>query len=769
LPWPTPQDYNEAIQSPQISFNDPDLKQGVIETTTLGLPKPITGGFASVYRVKCKTRDWAVRCFLREFRDQQERYEAISRHLQLAKSPYIVGFEFLAQGIRIKGNWYPILKMEWVQGELLNSYIRKHIGKPDAFQELAKRWLMMIQALRSARIAHGDLQHGNVLVVNGDFRLIDYDGMYVPALTGKFSNEVGHRNYQHPQRTEFDFGPSIDNFSAWVIYVSLLALSIDSNLWNQMKAGDECLLFRREDFEEPFASKQLSLLSSHRDQRLVSLVGLFQSILYRSPDQVPAIDNQLSIDLTTAPPSSSLPSTANRPSWLYGQAGPNSSNQLASAKPEEVLSTDSTWVLDFISPPAKTEDQELQIEPAAGRTLFLAASSLIVAVLSTNVFIGLFATVATGMVLLSAVFVVVIVTTTGLWLRHLYLHEPVVQTMAQLTIQKYQERNRLEGCRRYLKDNEKRISEARGLETKTQRELNSRLTDLRQKEQREKTQANDKLNLTLESIDAKRAVINRNEATALKALSDRIGLEIARLTNSIAASMTAESNELSAALAGKQKQILKDFLSGYGIDDAQISGIGEKMKARLRYSGFRTARDIEYWSVREVGGIGDVKASMLEAWRQQIASRVKLPNSLTAQEIANIKAKYGSQRQALEKQRTASEQQLSNEVNGVKTRYANERKPLEAEQATAQRKTDELLQEITNRYASESRGLSDQQARLRFESNEQCRKISDEISKTRKQMSEHQWQLAKLERDLATFKNVSFKTYFGILVGLQRL
>ena len=212
MPWPTPQDYNEAIQTPQISFNDPDLKQGSVETTHLGLPKAITGGFASVYRLKCKNRDWAVRCFLREFQDQQERYEAISRHLQLTKSPYIVGFEFQAQGIRVKGSWYPILKMEWVQGELLNSYIQKQQGKPEVFWELAKRWLTMIHALRSAGIAHGDLQHGNVVVVNGDFRLIDYDGMFVPSLKGKFSNEVGHRNYQHPQRTEFDFGPTIDNF-----------------------------------------------------------------------------------------------------------------------------------------------------------------------------------------------------------------------------------------------------------------------------------------------------------------------------------------------------------------------------------------------------------------------------------------------------------------------------------------------------------------------------------------------------------------------------
>lgn len=275
MPWPTPQDYNEAIQSPRLSFNDPELKTGTPETTPLGLPRPITGGFASVYRLRCGQKDWAIRCFLREFADQRQRYESISRHLLAAKLPYTVGFEFLPQGIRIRGQWYPVLKMEWVRGELLNEYIRKHLGDSTALLNLANRWMSLIKALHSAGIAHGDLQHGNVVVVNGDFRLIDYDGMYVPALAGRTSNEVGHRNYQHPQRTQYDFGPSTDNFAAWVIYVSLLALSIDPGLWHRVKAGDEYLLFRREDFAEPFSSGTFTLLSTHPDQRIETLSNFF--------------------------------------------------------------------------------------------------------------------------------------------------------------------------------------------------------------------------------------------------------------------------------------------------------------------------------------------------------------------------------------------------------------------------------------------------------------------------------------------------------------
>jgi hypothetical protein len=91
----------------------------------------------------------------------------------------------------------------------------------------------MIKTLQQASVAHGDLQHGNVFVVGEELRLVDYDGMYVPSLTGKTSHEIGHRNYQHPHRTERDFGPHLDTFSAWVIYASLIVPAIDSTLWHR--------------------------------------------------------------------------------------------------------------------------------------------------------------------------------------------------------------------------------------------------------------------------------------------------------------------------------------------------------------------------------------------------------------------------------------------------------------------------------------------------------------------------------------------------------
>jgi len=139
MSWPPPQDYNEAIQNPQLNFTDPELRAGVPEMTPLGLPRAITGGFASVYRLRCGGRDWAVRCFLRAVPDQQERYAAIGRHLAAAKLPYTVGFAFQPGGIKVGGRAYPLLKMEWVDGEPLERWIEDHLGDPAALRALAER------------------------------------------------------------------------------------------------------------------------------------------------------------------------------------------------------------------------------------------------------------------------------------------------------------------------------------------------------------------------------------------------------------------------------------------------------------------------------------------------------------------------------------------------------------------------------------------------------------------------------------------------------
>jgi tetratricopeptide (TPR) repeat protein len=289
--WPTPQDYNEAIQNPAACLRDAALQHGAAATDRLGLPRPVSGAFASVYHFNCSKSEWAVRCFLHPIHDQEERYEALSDYIDHDDLQCTVPFTFLPEGIRIHNEWFPLLKMEWVKGRNLNAFIEKYLASSSRISALADSFKSMCADLDRAGIAHGDLQHGNIMVLDdGSLRLVDYDGMFVPALRGCQSNELGHRNYQHPQRNKNHFGAYLDNFSAWTIYTSLRALAVQPSLWAQLKGGDECLLLRQTDYQDPLASPAFSHLEHHPDKEIAHMAKCIRYFLTLPVEQVPGLN-----------------------------------------------------------------------------------------------------------------------------------------------------------------------------------------------------------------------------------------------------------------------------------------------------------------------------------------------------------------------------------------------------------------------------------------------------------------------------------------------
>ncbi len=324
--WPTPQDYNEAIQIPVASLGDPELKAGLPYTNALELPRSITGSFASVYRMHCKNRDFALRLFLSNIRDQHERYALISDFVQHDDLPYTVTFDFLNQGIKIHGEWLPALKMDWLEGEQFDDYVVENLANPVKLGELLDKFVTMMQEMQRAGIAHGDLQHGNILVCKDELRLVDYDGMFVPAMKGFCASELGHRNYQHPARAAHHFGPYLDNFSAWIIYASVYALQLDSRLMHQLGGGDDCLLFRQSDFLDPLHSAAFAAFEKHSDARLRDLGRFVRAQLKNDLPNIPYLiiptPQVLERELHPLSPSASIVKSGarlvrgNLPDWL---------------------------------------------------------------------------------------------------------------------------------------------------------------------------------------------------------------------------------------------------------------------------------------------------------------------------------------------------------------------------------------------------------------------------------------------------------------------
>ncbi len=298
MSWPHPPDYNEAIQNPRFCFNDPELQRGQPAVNALGLPWPRSGNHADVYKLECPGgQTWAVKCFTREVHDLRRRYQAISDHLRQTALPAMVEFHYQDEGIRVHGQWYPIVKMRWVDGQTLNELLREHADKPQVLERLAQLWLRLAQEMRNARITHGDLQHGNVLLVPGatpgtlKLRLVDYDGLVVPALVDVPSGEVGHPNYQHPQRLrEGTYDAEVDRFAHLLIYTTIRGVAVAGrSLWERYDNGEN-FLFREQDFQEPARSALFRELSELSDPEARALTGHLLLASLSPLERVPLLD-----------------------------------------------------------------------------------------------------------------------------------------------------------------------------------------------------------------------------------------------------------------------------------------------------------------------------------------------------------------------------------------------------------------------------------------------------------------------------------------------
>ena len=303
--WPMPHDYMSAVQHPSQNFASSDLRVGGPVLNRRGLPQVEVGEFACVFKLRVGSRNFAIRCFLTPRSDRLRRYSLLSEYVRQASITMLANCEYFERGIRVGGKWFPIVKMDWVKGQTLDTFINNHLNDPLSLRRLASKWRRVMQALRQADIAHGDLQHGNVLVDDtGEVQLVDYDAMYIPKLRSAESPEIGHPNYQHPQRSSLHYDVTIDNFSAHVIYISILGIAMEPALWHDFY-NENNLILTRKDFEEPSQSRALCRLQQSSDQQVVGrLANYMQQFCLGTLESVPTLED--SIKGSVAPPPSPI-------------------------------------------------------------------------------------------------------------------------------------------------------------------------------------------------------------------------------------------------------------------------------------------------------------------------------------------------------------------------------------------------------------------------------------------------------------------------------
>ena len=286
MQYPLISEYVRAIQD--ASDNLGELTHLVPVLDDHGDPYRSSGAFAVVFKMKDEQtgKCYALKCFTEEQEGRAEAYRQIADELEFVDSSYITSVKYLDKEIFVDSSCeedeFPVLLMDWIDGETMENYIAENYQDNYIMAMLCYRFCKMAAWLRSQQFAHGDIKPDNIMVrPDGNLTLVDYDGMFVPAMKGQKSPTIGTKDFSHPLRTVDDFDETIDDFALASIALSLKAISMNSKLLDTYGASDR-LLFSENDYRNPSSSKAISALQELMcDKNFCTLYSLFMLALAR--------------------------------------------------------------------------------------------------------------------------------------------------------------------------------------------------------------------------------------------------------------------------------------------------------------------------------------------------------------------------------------------------------------------------------------------------------------------------------------------------------
>ena len=286
MQYPLISEYVKAIQDAADNLDKLAYLTPVLDDH--GEPYRSCGAFAVVFKMLDKStgKYYALKCFTEEQEGRADAYRQIADELDMVDSPYITSVKYMEKELfadsQCEEDEFPVLLMDWVEGETMEAYIASNYHNQSAMSMLYYRFGKMAAWLRTQSFAHGDVKPDNIIVrPDGSLSLVDYDGMFVPSMKGCKSPTVGTKDFSHPLRTVDDFDETIDDFSLASIALSLKAISMKSTLLDIYGASDR-LLFSENDYRNPSNSKVISALQELMcDKNFCTLYSLFMLALAR--------------------------------------------------------------------------------------------------------------------------------------------------------------------------------------------------------------------------------------------------------------------------------------------------------------------------------------------------------------------------------------------------------------------------------------------------------------------------------------------------------
>jgi len=605
----------------------------------------------------------------------------------------------------VKGKKHPILKMEWLDGQTLGEYVEMNRRNGQAMEDVAQKFKALVGELKKRGVSHCDLHDANVMVVGGELKMIDYDAMFVPGLEGYHGSEVGHTNYQHPERRLEDFGPHVDNFSEWVIYISLIALARKPEVWEELNGGDQCLLFRSTDYSDPDHSKAFRALENIPDDNLKLLLDTFKDAVYTyNLQDIPSIVDEGKI--------------VRRRRQLVNEVAKIPQVSLDGLE-VTMPRRDKSWIW------ANKEVERMSLP----KNMRLERLTLALTLLYTIVVGGAYA-------LYSVPFL------------ELARYASGIPVMALLITASYLGRD-------VVRKREQKSSRIRQLES----EVRSRQEKIR-REVESVNRVKEEVNQKIKELKERMVALRNQEELELKKRESAHWSRLQEISEARKEVKVQERNERYALLKEKQREHVALQLSGHRIIGSKAPGLGRVKSFMLSRMGIKTAADfldVGVWNsvlagksarfkMRDgrtvmVWWVSTKQVEALRTWRSHLEDRYEssAPAKLSQEDEQAVKNKYKLQTTRLEEEERKAKEEIQREKNAVKDSYA--------------KRYDSIREEIEKHKQAHDETVSRAKANLAS--------TCDEIEKI-------DWEIKGLEHELTGYQSITFANYVKeIIVGAK--